>query len=147
MRKPILQVEDSADDARLLQLAFQKAGVTNQIITVQDGEEALCYLNGEGACADRNRFPMPGVILLDLKLPGISGFDVLAWIKQQSSLKEILIVVISGHSEISQLNRAYSLGAHSFLTKPINGQDVANLTNAFKEHWTFDQHDQMPHTC
>lgn len=139
MGKLILQVEDSVDDARLLQLAFQKAGVTNQIITVPNGEEAFCYFKGEGAYADRNKFPMPGVVLLDLKLPGTSGFDVLAWIKQQSSLKGILIVAISGHSEITQVKRAYALGANSFLTKPINEEDVVNLTNAFKGHWTFDQ--------
>lgn len=138
MTKPILQVEDSADDARLLELAFQKAGVTNQIITVQNGEEAICYLKGEGIYADRDKFPMPGVILLDLKLPGISGFEVLAWGKQQSYSKGILIVAISGHSEISQVNHAYSLGAHSFLTKPINEEDIVNLTKAFKPYWTFD---------
>ncbi len=141
MTKPILLVEDSDDDARLLSLVFRKAGITNQIITAPNGKEAIWYLKGEGAYADRDRFPMPDVVLLDLKLPGISGFDVLEWVIWQSSLRKILIIVISGHSEIFQVKLAYALGAHLFLTKPINEEDVANLTKAFKEYWTISSHD------
>lgn len=144
MKKCILQVEDSADDARLLQLIFQKAGVSNHIITVPNGEEAVCYLKGEGAYADRTRFPMPGVLLIDLKLPGISGFDVLEWVKQQPSLKEILLVGLSGHDEISQIGRLYKLGARSFLTKPVNLAEIMNLIKAFTGHWTLVQSNELP---
>jgi len=137
MKKPILQVEDSEDDARLLQLAFQKAGIINEIITIHSGDEAICYLKGEGAYADRATFPMPGVLLLDLKLPGTSGFEVLEWIKQQSSPPDTLLVAISGYSEMHNVNRAYKLGARSFLTKPINPEDIVNLTKAFGGYWSF----------
>src|SRR5258706_12659640 len=117
MTQPILQVEDSEDDARFLQGVFQKAGVINPIITVKNGDEAICYLKGEGAYANRDKFPMPGVLLLDLRLKGTSGFDVLEWMRHQTNLKGILILVITGYHEIGQVNRAYALGAHSFLTK------------------------------
>ncbi len=135
----ILQVEDSGDDARLLSLAFQKAGVANPIITVQNGEEAIRYFKGEGPYADRKQFPLPKVLLLDLKLPGISGFDVLESLIKESLLRGVLIVVTSGHNEMFQMNRAYSLGASSFLTKPIHPEDVRNLAKAFKKYWICDQ--------
>lgn len=139
MAKPILQVEDSDDDARLLQLVFQKAGVTNEIITLNSGDEAIRYLKGEGAYTDRSQFPVPGVLLLDLKLPGTNGFEVLEWIKREALPIEMLMVAISGYSEIFTVNRAYQLGARSFLTKPIREQDVANLLNTFKGYWMFDR--------
>jgi CheY-like chemotaxis protein len=141
MIKSILQVEDSEDDALLLQLAFKKAGVANPIITVSSGDEAICYLKGEGAYSDRDQFPIPKVILVDLKLPGLSGFQVLEWMKRQPQLKGILIFAITGHHEIGQVNRAYSLGARSFLTKPFDAQDVANLVKAFKGFWVFNRPD------
>jgi DNA-binding response OmpR family regulator len=136
--KPILQVEDSDDDARMLVLAFKKAGITNQIITVPNGEEAVCYFKGTGAYADRDKYPLPGVLLLDLKLPGINGFDLLELLIKESFVKGVLIVVISGHTEIFQVNRAYAMGAKSFLTKPIEEAEVANLIKAFQGYWTFE---------
>jgi CheY-like chemotaxis protein len=139
MTKPILQVEDSHDDALFLQSVFQKAGVTNPIITVKNGDEAICYLKGEGAYVTRDKFPLPGVLLVDLRLPGTSGFDVLEWVMAQPNLKGILILAITGHHEMGHVSRAYALGAHSFLTKPIKEEDVANLTKAFKGYWTFRQ--------
>lgn len=137
MAKLILQVEDSDDDARLLALAFAKAGIANQIITVSNGEEALCYFKGEGVYADRDKYPLPGVLLLDLKLPGINGFDLLEMLIKHSFAKEVFTVVISGHNEIFQVSRAYEMGAKSFLTKPIQQADVANLVKGFQGHWTF----------
>jgi CheY-like chemotaxis protein len=139
MIKPILQVEDSDGDARLLELVFRKAGVTNQIITVPNGDEAICYFKGEGPYADRSKFPLPGVLLLDLKLPGTGGFEVLEWMKAHPAFKEMLILVITGQQELGQVNRAYALGARSFLTKPFNEQDVANITKAFGGYWSFRQ--------
>jgi CheY-like chemotaxis protein len=139
MRKLILQVEDSNDDARLLELTLSKVGVTNQLVTVQSGEEAVRYMKGEGIYADRARFPLPGVMLVDLKLPGISGFDMMELLIKESFLKAILVVVISGHGEVVQLNRAYSLGAQSFLTKPVKEVDVVNLIKAYPNPWALEQ--------
>jgi CheY-like chemotaxis protein len=136
MTKPILQVEDSEDDALLLKLAFRKIGVVNRIITVPNGDEAIGYLKGDGPYSDRDKFPRPGVVLVDLKLPGTDGFAVLDWIKHQPVQDSMLILAITGHHEIGQVNRAYSLGARSFLTKPVNAEDIANLVKGFPGYWT-----------
>lgn len=119
--------------------AFNKAGVTNPIITVPTGEEAILYFKAQGIYADRERFPLPRTLLLDLKLPGLSGFDVLEALINESLLKGVLIVVISAHTEVFQVRRAYSLGAHTFLTKPIHERDVVNLIRAFREFSVYDQ--------
>ena len=130
-----MQVEDSSDDARLLELAFQRAGITNPIVTVKTGEDALRYFKGEGVYANRAIFPPPRILLLDLKLPGMSGFDVLNSLIMESRLTNVLVVVVSGYAEIFLVRRAYALGAHTFLTKPVHDTDVANLVNAFREYW------------
>src|SRR5579883_2465504 len=109
--KPILLAEDFPDDARILQTVLKKAGVLNPIFVVSDGAEALDYLKGEGFYADRTRFPLPAVLLLDLKMPKLDGFSVLEWCKAQPFLKDMLVVVLTGHREINAVNRAYSLGA------------------------------------
>ena len=129
----ILQVEDSENDALLLSLAFQKAGVTNPIITVQTGWEALCYFHAEGIYADREQYPLPRTLLLDLKLPGMTGFDLLESLRKESLLNDVLVVAISGYNEINEVRRAYALGVRTLLTKPILEKDVADLVKAFSE--------------
>lgn len=113
--------------------------MTNTIFTVQTGEEAIGYFKGEAIYADRQRFPLPRTLLLDLRLPGMSGFEVLESLIKDSLLKGVLIVVISAQTEIFQVRRAYSLGAHTFLAKPIHERDVVNLVKAFREFSACDQ--------
>ncbi|SRR5581483_8172877 len=139
MRKPVLQVEDSSDDAKLLELAFRNAGVTNEIITVESGEEALNYLKGIGPYWDRDAFPLPGVVMVDLKLPGASGFEVMEWIKARQEPADILVVAITGHNDLENIKRAYTAGAGSFLAKPINQEDVLNLARGFRKYWSIDR--------
>lgn len=139
MRKPILQVEDSSDDARLTELGFRKAGVTNPIITLTSGEEAISYFRGEGIYADRKKFPIPAVLLIDIKLPGISGFELMEVLVKEAWHNGIVIVLTSGHDELYQLRRGYTLGAHTFLTKPVRDQDLINLIEAFPAFWSFEQ--------
>ena len=127
--------EDYEPHAALIQLILKKAGVANPVIVVQDGDEAIAYLSGDGKYGDRQKFPLPGVLLLDLKMPRVDGFAVLEWCKRQPHLKELLIVVLSGHGEMRKVNSAYALGAHSFLTKPCNPLDVLNLTKNFTGYW------------
>jgi len=115
----VLLVEDNPDDALLIRHAFNKAKLPNPLQVVEDGETALEYLSGQGVYADRTRFPIPGLILLDLKLPRKSGFDVLAWIRQQPSLDRLPVVVLTSHKEIPDINDAYDLGANFYLVKSI----------------------------
>jgi CheY-like chemotaxis protein len=133
--KPILLAEDFEDDARIIQYVLKKAQVTNPIIVVPDGAEAIAYLKGEGFYADRVKFPLPSVLLLDLKMPKRNGFEVLEWCKAQPHLKNMLVVVLSGYQELESVNRAYALGAHSFLVKPCNVEDIANLMKTYKGYW------------
>jgi CheY-like chemotaxis protein len=129
--RPILLAEDFEADAEAVHRLLRKAGVANPIITVPDGGEAIAYMNNEGLFRDRQRFPLPCVLLLDLKLPVKNGFEVLEWCRTQPHLKDLFIVVLSGHRQLPYVNQAYSLGAHTFLTKPAKKEDI---TNAIKGH-------------
>jgi len=117
--KPVLLVEDNPDDTVLIRHAFSSAKMSNPIETVADGEEAMAYLSGQGDYADRRRYPLPAVVLLDLKLPRKSGFDVLAWIRQQPGLERLPVVVLTCHTEIPDINDAYDLGANFYLVKSV----------------------------
>jgi CheY-like chemotaxis protein len=131
MTRPILLAEDFEADALTVQRLLKKAGVANPILIVPDGGEAIAYLNNDGPFRDRQKFPLPGVLLLDLKLPNKTGFEVLEWCRVQPHLKDLFIVVLSGHYEVREVNQAYQLGAHRFLTKPANQEDILN---AIKDH-------------
>ncbi len=129
--RPILLAEDYEADADAVLRLLRKAGVVNPVIVVPDGGEAIAYMNNEGLFRDRQKFPLPGVLLLDLKLPVKNGFEVLEWCRTQPHLKDLFIVVLSGHYELRYVNEAYSLGAHRFFTKPAKKEDI---TNAIKGH-------------
>jgi CheY-like chemotaxis protein len=131
----ILLVDDDRNDRFLLRRAFEVAGVVNAIYEVSDGAKAIAYLGGEGIYADRALFPFPGIILLDLNMPGMSGFDVLQWIRSKLTVQGLLIIVLSRVDEVRQVNRAYALGANSFLTKPGKEEDLHGLITAFRDYW------------
>ena len=129
--KLILLVEDSLEDAQLCQLALRTAGVVNPVTVLGDGLEATDYLAGNSFYSDRAKYPMPGVLLLDLKMPSVDGFQVLEWCRGRPSLKDVLVVVISGHQDVWKISRAYKLGARTFLVKPCSVPDIINLATAF----------------
>jgi len=134
MAKTILVAEDFEDDAVLLQQSLRDAGVSNPILTVSDGDEVLAYFKGEGHFSDRNKFPLPSVLLLDLKMPRVSGYEVLQWLQMHPELKP-LIVIVTGIEETKEIQEAYLLGAHSFITKPSTVEDIHNLRKAFGHYW------------
>lgn len=136
-RKLILLAEDFVDDASIIQVVLKQAGVENPVYVVSNGLEAIAYLGGEGPYSNRKKFPLPAVMLLDLKMPKRDGFDVLEWYKSQSNLRAMLIVVLTGNREFASVNRAYEMGAHSFLVKPCHKQDVIHLTQSFRGYWNF----------
>src|SRR4029079_5971139 len=110
----------------------------NPVQTVSDGDLALSYLKGDGAFANRDRFPLPSILLLDLKMPRVSAFQVMEWLQTQPQFKKLLIIVLSGHNQLREVQGAYKLGAHSFLIKPCTGDDIGNLMLWFSEHWEVD---------
>jgi CheY-like chemotaxis protein len=131
----ILLVEDREDDVFLLRRSFSKAGITNPMQVVRNGEEAISYLIGTGKYLDRAEFPLPELILLDLKMPKLDGFEVLKWLRSQHQLARIRVVVLTCSDNIQDVNRAYALGANSFLVKPQNLNRYVELSKFINDYW------------
>jgi CheY-like chemotaxis protein len=136
IRNAILLADDSEDDELLFRRAVRISGLANPVIIVRDGEAAIAYLKGEGAYADREKHPLPTVLMLDLKMPRKNGFEVLQWVKQQPELKDLLVVVLTSSERQEELDRSYELGANSVLVKPCAVEDLQELAEGFPEHWT-----------
>ena len=134
-RYTILLVEDNPNDILLIQRAFRKAQLANSIQMVENGEEAVAYLAGQGPYADRERYPLPALILLNLKLPRKSGLETLAWLRQQPGLKRLPVVVLTSSREPSDINRAYDLGANSYLTKPAALDALPDVVKILSLYW------------
>jgi CheY-like chemotaxis protein len=131
----VLLVDDREDDIFLVQRAFRKANITNPLIPVTDGEQAIDYLKGEGKFSNRNEYPLPSLILLDLKMPKVDGFEVLTWIRQQPKLKGLAVVVLTSSTQLTDVNRAYELGANSFLVKPLDFENYQELGRILRQYW------------
>jgi CheY-like chemotaxis protein len=129
-----LLVEDEADQALLLVRAFHKADVFAPLPLMKSGEEAIRYLSGAAPFQNRSRFPLPTLVLLDVNLPGISGLDVLDWIKGEPSLRTLRVVMLSSSSDPVTVNRAYAAGADAFLTKPTSFGALVALVEGLQEH-------------
>lgn len=132
---PILIVEDSDADAIWLKRQLNAAGLCNPCHTVATGEEAIAYLKGTGEYSQRDKYPLPKVIFLDMRLPGMNGFDFLQAIKATAVEQGILIVTLTGLEDLRAMRRAYDLGARSFLTKPCRLADIENLIHGFSGYW------------
>jgi CheY-like chemotaxis protein len=132
----ILLAEDDPNDTLLISRAFQKAGLGNVLKCVNDGEQAVEYLQGENEYADRARFPLPFLLLLDLKMPGTDGFEVLRWIRAQPDFKRLLVVVLTSSNLQADVDRAYELGANSYLVKPVEFNQMVNMIQRFEAYWT-----------
>lgn len=131
----ILLVEDREDDVFLVLRSFKRAGLSNPIQTVRSGQDAVAYLKGEDRFANRAEFPLPDLVLLDLKLPGMDGFDVLRWIRMDSAISALPVVVLSSSDSIRDINLAYSLGANSFLVKPTDFNHYVELGSFIYDYW------------
>ena len=123
----ILHVEDDPNDTLLLEHACRKAGMIFNLQAVSDGDQAMAYLRGANAFSDRAKHPMPKLILLDLKMPRVSGFDVLAWLRSDDALKQLPVVVLTSSNHDADIKRAYDLGAKSYLVKPVGFEALVEL--------------------
>src|SRR5262245_28155819 len=132
---PILLAEDEQNDVFLIKRAFQKIQLLNPIRVVSDGQEAINYLRGDGIYADRERFPFPTVVLLDLKMPRMGGFDVIAWVRQQPGLKRLPLVVLTSSKDGPDINRAYELGANTYLAKPVEFDGLVEMLKSLSLYW------------
>lgn len=131
----LLLIEDNEDDVFLMKRALKAARVMNPLYVVEHGQEAVDYLAGAGKFADRESYPLPAVVFLDLKLPFISGHDVLAWIRRQKELESLVVVVLTSSNEASDLTRCYALGANTYVVKPPTPEQLEELAKAFKWYW------------
>ena len=144
--QPILYVEDQDDDVVLMRYAWDKAGLLNPLQVVNNGERALAYLSGTGKYANRYEYPMPCLVLLDLKMPKLGGLDVLKWIREQPAIQTLPVIVLSSSNQQQDIRTAYARGANSFLTKPPHVDGLVELVASLKAFWLLGR-TQLPPPC
>jgi len=131
----ILFVEDSIDDATLTIRALKKSGLSNTLIHVKDGVEALDFIYRKGAYASRNADEMPKLILLDLKMPKVSGIEVLEKIKSHPLYKSIPVVILTSSKQDPDIKRCYELGANSYIVKPVDSDNFFQTIKELGMYW------------
>src|SRR6267378_678754 len=131
----MLIAEDLESEVILLKVAFAKAAVRVPLNFVNDGQEAVEYLEGSGDYADRLAHPFPKILLLDLKMPRLNGFEVLKWVRARPGLKRLAIVIFSTSAQECDINRAYDLGANSYVVKPLSLTQLGELGKVLEEYW------------
>ncbi|RMF44325.1 MAG: response regulator [Planctomycetota bacterium] len=131
----LLIVEDDPFDVKLIQRAMSKARIANPCRILSDGEQAIHYLAGHPPYSDRNSNPIPILMLLDLKLPRKSGFDVIEWVRAQPVLRRLPIIVLTSSAESPDISRAYDLGANSYLVKPVGNDALVDMLQNLELFW------------
>ena len=131
----MLMAEDDDNDVFFVERALKQADIIHPWHRVRNGEEAIAYLHGDGQYRDRERFPLPQFLLLDLKMPRKNGFEVIEWVRQQPGLKRLPIVVLTSSREDPDVNRAYELGANTYLVKPVKFENLVEMVKALNAFW------------
>lgn len=131
----ILHVEDDPNDVLLVERAFRKANVPVVLQAVNDGDAAVGYLVGENSYADRQRYPLPDLVLLDLKIPRKSGLEVLAWIRTHPELKRLPVAILTSSKHEKDINLAYETGANSYLVKPVGFDALLDMAKMIDQYW------------
>jgi CheY-like chemotaxis protein len=133
---PVLLVEDDLNDIFIVKRAFRTARIPNPLQVVTDGEEAISYLRGDGKYADREAYPLPRLIVMDIKMPRRSGFEVIEWVKGKARpLRRIPIIIVSSSDSPADINRAYELGANAYMIKPMDYRAVEHLFESITHYW------------
>jgi CheY-like chemotaxis protein len=132
---PVLYAEDDENDSFLLNRAFKQAEIINPLVIVSDGNAVIEYLTGNGSYAQREAHPFPCLVLLDLKMPGKSGLEVLDWIQKQPAISTLPILMLTSSSQEKDVRKAYLLGANGYLLKPSTPDGMESLARAIKDFW------------
>ncbi|HEY6448064.1 MAG TPA: response regulator [Acidobacteriaceae bacterium] len=136
MNQTVLLVEDDLADSKLIRRAFDKAEVAARLVRARDGDDAVAYLDGTGPYTDRDEHPSPTLVLLDIKLPRRSGFEVLSWIRRDMRpLRRTPVVMLTSSRHAVDINRAYELGANAYTVKPDTQADMIRLLGAIQSFW------------
>jgi CheY-like chemotaxis protein len=135
----VLVVDDSENDLLLMRRAFKKAEFDAPFRTVTGGDNAISYLSGDGEFSDRDKFPLPTVMLLDLNMPGTSGFEVLRWVRNHQQFRRMCVVILSASMRKEDVETSFDLGANSFLVKPADLLDLINLMKNLRDWIHVDQ--------
>jgi len=139
-QETILVAEDDAEDALFLKRAFAKVGVPSALHFVQDGQEMVNYLSASEGFADRKAHPFPDLVVLDLKMPRLNGFEVLHWIRSERGLKRLPVIIFTSSAHEDDIKKAYDLGANSYLVKPHALDDLTTLVARLKQYWIESNH-------
>jgi len=131
----ILLVDDNPDDVEMTLMAFRKSNIANEVVVVNDGQEAIDYLHGTGAWQGRNCLAMPNIILLDLNLPKVNGLQVLRRIRADAKTKLLPVVVLTTSSEDNDLVSSYDLGANSYVRKPVEFEQFVEAVRQLGRYW------------
>ncbi|EEF58042.1 response regulator [Pedosphaera parvula] len=131
----ILYVDDDENDVLLLKHALRCCKLSFNLQVVNDPERASAYLGGQDIYADRKLYPIPSLVLLDLKMPRMNGMEVLAWIRSQPALKHLVVIVFTASNQASEVNRAYEMGANSYLVKPVELELLVEIVKGMTQYW------------
>jgi CheY-like chemotaxis protein len=134
-RAVVLIAEDEEDYVLLLKKAFAEAKIPNPLFVVSTGQEMMHYLKGEEKFANRDEYPLPDLLLLDLKLPGFNGLEILGWLRSHPGLSGLRVIVLTSSDQMKDVNDAYRLGANSFLVKPYDFSDLVSLAQMIQKFW------------
>src|SRR5437588_8589697 len=139
---PILLAEDDKNDIFLMRRAFDSAGFLNPLFVVHDGQEAIHYMEGAGQFVQREKYPLPGLLLLDLKMPLMDGFDVLAWLRSQHRFDTLPVVVLSSSRHELDIDKSRELGVYDYRVKPQAFQDLVRLLEDVRKCWLDEQYNK-----
>jgi CheY-like chemotaxis protein len=131
----VLAAEDEESDAVILRLAFEKARVPVHLVVVRDGQEVVNYLNGQPPHSDRSFHPLPALLILDLKMPMMNGFEVLAWLSTRPDLRKLPVVVLSSSSADSDIRKAKQMGACEYFVKPHDIAEYVSIVQSLHLRW------------
>jgi CheY-like chemotaxis protein len=132
---PILLAEDDKNDIFLMRRAFDNAGFHNPLFVVHNGEEVIDYLQGSGTFQNRQKFPLPALLLLDLKMPLMDGYDVLDWLRQRPQFEGLPVIVLTSSKIESDIGKSRALGAHDYRVKPHGFEDLVRMLDEVRKCW------------
>jgi CheY-like chemotaxis protein len=135
MRKLILYAEDDDNDVFLMQRAFKRIDLEHRLLALPDGSQAIDYLSASGAFQDREKNPLPSLALLDLSMPGKTGFEVLQWLRSNPPTEALPVLILTSSSQEADILRAYRLGANGYLVKPSGAEELLAIVKSIKDFW------------